>query len=252
MQQLWRARTRRGIDTIQKAFGKFYLIGPRHPDEPRSWYGVHQDSLDTLETVLRDFGGDGTHVGARFFSGDFYPRIWRGDESPAPDEAGVTAEWIATVRIARLLLGHLRNVCGYIEPVRGNDAVYGMEQRHLLILTCTEVESAWKSILTANAATPRRSGGRWTTEDYVRLLLPLRLNEWSVTLSAHPSYGAIAPFASWDSSRPTASLDWYDAYNAVKHDRENSLARATFERVSRSNGGLVHHDRCPIRYGASI
>jgi hypothetical protein len=37
----------------------------------------------------------------------------------------------------------------------------------------------------------------------------------------------VTPFASWNVGNPTASLPWYDAYNAVKHDRERNLGRAT-------------------------
>jgi hypothetical protein len=32
-------------------------------------------------------------------------------------------------------------------------------------------------------------------------------------------------------SAPTASLSWYDAYNAVKHDRESNFHRSTLENV---------------------
>ena len=41
--------------------------------------------------------------------------------------------------------------------------------------------------------------------------------------------GELAPFALWEEARPTGSLAWYDAYNAVKHDRERNFSRATLE-----------------------
>ena len=52
--------------------------------------------------------------------------------------------------------------------------------------------------------------------------LALYQNEWTDDL---------APFASWNSANSTASLPWYDAYNAAKHDRENSRARANLRAV---------------------
>jgi hypothetical protein len=228
MQQLWRAQTKRGIETIQKGTTQYYLHGPLHNDEPRSAYGGTIGDLDSLEQILKAYAGDGRYELSPFLSGEFHPRIWRGKESPDPDAAGITKEWIATVRINRVLTGRLRELFGYVDPDRQNDTSFGFEQRSLLILACTEVESAWKSVLTANGAAPRRGNGRWSTEDYVRLLQPLRLAEWSVKLSSHPNYGQITPFRLWDAARPTASLSWYDSYNKVKHDRETTLPCATF------------------------
>jgi hypothetical protein len=228
VEKLWRARTNRGIETIQKHAGRFYVIPPTHPDFPRSQWGGNEDEESKLPQVLHSQGGfDGTVVESPFFSGEFHPRIWRGEESPKSVDAGLGREWISTVRATRMLYARLRDVFRCIEPVKRQDSTFGHEQRELLMLASTEVESAWKSVLVANGASPRRGPDRWTTEDYVRLLVPMRLAEWSVSLSAHPDYGKIAPFASWNASKPTTSLTWYDAYNAVKHDRENELALAT-------------------------
>lgn len=228
---LWRARTFRGVDTIRKSASHFYLIPPLHPDEPRSSWGGHTDTLDKLEIVLKAYQSDGTQVPTTFHSGEFCPRIWRGDESPLPADAGFLGESVSTVRVVRLLLDRLAELFTYIEPSRPNDTTFGIAQRELLILACTEVETALRSILIANNATARGGGHRWTTADYYRLFSPLRLAEWSVTLLAHTGYGVISPFASWEVARPTASLAWYDAYNAVKHDREANLPRATFANV---------------------
>ena len=37
----------------------------------------------------------------------------------------------------------------------------------------------------------------------------------------------ICPFKSWNASSPTKSLNWYDDYNAIKHDREQKFHKAT-------------------------
>lgn len=231
MRLLWRAETERGFYTICKSEKEFYLIPPRHPAHPRSSYGRAIGRLEDLEAVLRAHGDDGSHVVSPFRSGEYHPRIWRGDESPKPEETEQLAAAVTSIRMVRLLLAKLRDLFAYVEPARLNDPAFGIAQRELLILACTEVEAAWRSVLVANGAVPRRGADRWTTEDYVKLIDPHRLTEWSVTISVNPAYGSITPFEAWDPDRPTASLCWYSAYNAVKHDRERNLEQATFGAV---------------------
>lgn len=229
VQQLWRTRTNRGVDTIEKARGEFYLIPPKHPEAPRVDWGGHQDVEAKLPTILKAYGGDGVVVASPFYAGEFHPRIWRNQESPTPLDAGLRGEWISSVRATRMLYARLRDLFRCIEPARTQDATFGFEQRELLMLASTEVESAWKSTLVANGASPLcGKPDRWTTVDYVRLLRPMRLAEWSVSLSSHPDYGLLAPFAGWNSAAATTSLPWYDAYNSVKHDREKKLGLASF------------------------
>ncbi len=49
---------------------------------------------------------------------------------------------------------------------------------------------------------------------------------------AYPWLDPIKPFATWGKSgKPTRDLVWYNAYNAVKHDREGKFSRATLEHV---------------------
>ena len=227
MQDFFRARLANGIATIVIDDGKFALNPLYDRDHSDGLFGGHVGTVEELGGTLKWYGGDGSYCASPFHSGEFHPRIWRGNESPSPEEAGIAREWIISVRIGRQLFGRLRELFGYIEPHPQNDLVHGMQQRELLILACTEVESAWKSILKTNGLTQ----DRWTTTDYVKLLKPLRLAEWSVRLSSHPDYPTITPFQSWNEIAPTKSLGWYDAYNSVKHDRENGMQQATFANV---------------------
>jgi hypothetical protein len=48
-----------------------------------------------------------------------------------------------------------------------------------------------------------------------------------VALKDYPDLGQFSPFYSWKRSCPTKSLSWYDAYNAVKHHREERFKLAT-------------------------
>jgi len=49
-----------------------------------------------------------------------------------------------------------------------------------------------------------------------------------------------APFENWkeDSKKPSQDLEWYAAYNAVKHDRETNFPQATLLRAFQAVTGL--------------
>ena len=163
-------------------------------------------------------------VRSRFEPGTFYQRMWRPHECPGPaDRMSVRLARVSTIRHSRILSGRFRELMNYIEPDRAHDEVCSHEVRQLLLLACMEVESAWRSVLVANGADKDARLTRW---DYVRLGPAMRLGDWLVRLSAHPEYGAVAPFRDWTPRTPT--LGWYDAYNDTKHDREGALQRATF------------------------
>jgi hypothetical protein len=56
----------------------------------------------------------------------------------------------------------------------------------------------------------------------------MHLDQCAVAFSNFPWLSPISPFDGWGhTGRPSQDLEWYDAYNAVKHDRENSFERAT-------------------------
>ena len=178
-----------------------------------------------FERVCDDYGIV-EKVRSKLAPGQYFSRMWREGECPHPRENGLLlVPWVSTVRYARILYARFRDVTGYIEPTRAHDAVHGHEIRQLLLLACTEVESAWRSILQLNwPACP----DRLTTNQYVQLCAAMGLDEWEVRLSAHPTYGALSPFAGWDPQQPTESLRWYAAYNETKHSREGGLEDATF------------------------
>jgi hypothetical protein len=155
--------------------------------------------------------------------GMYFPRVYRGPEHPPIDRGARTA----TMRAARSLFARLREIFQVVEPTADHHKVYGHDLRQLLILACTEVESSWRAILTANGY----PGERWTTMDYVKLLEPMKLDSYALTLATHPEYGVLTPFEGWDVNDPTRSLRWYDAYNATKHNREAELNRATLRAV---------------------
>jgi hypothetical protein len=127
-----------------------------------------------------------------------------------------------------LLLSRFDDVAQFIQPDARNLSVFSHQLRELLILACTEVETSLRGVL----ATSKKSithETRLTTNDFYRVCDPLFLREYSLELRHYPSLPKIRPFLEWDERKPTKSLGWYDAYNAVKHDRANALHLATMK-----------------------
>lgn len=166
--------------------------------------------------------------------GHLNPRIYRPiaskpvDYHPPQDTRAITHLDIQL----ELFSDTIKRILRHIEPIDAHLSVFSHEIRNLLILACTEVEAQWKGILKANRydfSTDSRGVERATTSDYVKLNLALRLSEYVSCLPYTPDISPRAPFKDWDPSQPTKSLQWYSAYNAVKHDREAQFSQASLE-----------------------
>ncbi|HEU5408736.1 MAG TPA: hypothetical protein VFU48_13285, partial [Nitrospira sp.] len=132
----------------------------------------------------------------------------------------------AAEQALRLLVERLDELLLYIEPDSNGLNAYSHKTRELLILACTEVENTWKHYMRLAGVTSI-TGGDLTTKDYVRLLGPLFLSEFEISLKPYGNVSSMRPFFGWDSTAPTKSLPWYDAYNKTKHDRSTHFGEAT-------------------------
>jgi hypothetical protein len=171
--------------------------------------------------------------GYRFFplklaAGEYYLRMARTTHDRMKESPGFHpgntqySELIETSRGQLVALREqLERIFRTVHPVPANYGAYGHDIRNLLILAATEVEAHWKGVLTANGV----AGGN--TNDYVKLLPAMKLDEYALRLPFYPWLPEVAPFSGWSSTAPTRSLSWYDAYNAVKHDREKEFQRGT-------------------------
>ncbi|MGA8598075.1 MAG: hypothetical protein WB676_25440 [Bryobacteraceae bacterium] len=160
--------------------------------------------------------------------GEYYRRMARPTSDLLNDSPGVNPENSQireSIENSRgqlvALRDQLERIFRVVHPVPTNFDTYGHDIRNLLILAATEVEAHWKGILKENGA----SGVN--TNDYVKLLPAMKLDEYSLRLPYYPWLSPVAPFRGWSGSAPTQSLTWYDAYNAVKHDRESAFNRGT-------------------------
>jgi len=124
-----------------------------------------------------------------------------------------------------LLIERLDEMLLFIEPTAQSLATHSHKARELLILACTEVEAQWKHHLQRGGVTPPKAG--FTTNEYVKLCDPLRLEEYEVTLPRYAGVPPARPFLGWSAAAPTQTIPWYDAYNKTKHDRKAHFDAAT-------------------------
>jgi len=59
-----------------------------------------------------------------------------------------------------------------------------------------------------------------------------------------------SPFSGWDITQPTKSISWYDAYNAVKHNRGINRHKASLKSVINSVAAI--HILLEAQYGREI
>lgn len=162
--------------------------------------------------------------------GHYYPRIVRppdqhihkfpGSAPGAHKDADAIAVAFGQLNV---LTRQLAEICQTVHPTKNTLNTYGHAIRNLLILACTEVESHWRGILEENGIKKKR----YSTSDYVQILPAMHLDEYTLTFANYPWLDCRRPFQGWSAGAPTKSLKWYDAYNAVKHDRENNFSLAT-------------------------
>lgn len=194
-------------------------------------------SFPTLKDwVIKSFG-DTEPTMSGYVPGTFYKRIWRPLASPGSFHKAISQEKLTESFVAlRILLSKLETLFETIEPSELNLPAYGHKIREILLLACMEVESSWSAVLKENGYS---TGGRFTTNDYVKLSGPMLLDGYTLSPQSYPSFPAFAPFKDWTASNPTTSLSWYDAYNKTKHDREGNLNVGTLDNAVRSVGAAV-------------
>jgi hypothetical protein len=207
-----------------------------HENMAPSTLGSHlaRDGKDVL-TIIKEVFPASPFYKLLLGPGEYYPRMARPGSTHPLESPGYNFDKSATARNVRItstgqlyaLIQELQTICRVVHPVPANFQASGHEIRNLLILACTEVEAQWKGALTANGAKAK------TRDDYVKLSAVMKLGEYKVSLPWFPWMDPIAPFENWV---PTAkniqqNIPWYIAYNAVKHDRENSFHEGTLKDV---------------------
>lgn len=181
------------------------------------------DPLDCVKATRQDW----TFIEMAFAPGEYHPRMARASTShpnDAPTAHPDNQQNKVLIETSRgqlvALQEQMERIFRTVHPTEKNFETYGHNIRNLLLLSATEVEAHWKGILKANGVDGT------STNDYIKLLSAMKLDEYAIALPFYPWLPPIKPFAGWSASAPTKSLRWYDAYNAVKHDRELHFERA--------------------------
>ena len=193
--------------------------------------------------ILAMIGGDLVTqlVETKLAPGEYYPCMARPmDAHPAesPGYSPGNEQMKDEIAIAEgqliALARQLEGICQVVHPLSDNLRAFGHDIRNLLILACTEVEAHWRRVLDKHCVTPMH-GHYFTTADYVKLAKPLKLNEYAAAFPYYPWLDAIKPFEDWgQTKKPTQELPWYNAYNAVKHNRGEEFEKATLLHAFRS------------------
>jgi len=209
-------------------FAKLALLG-----SPRSG-----ENVDAFLRSLNDRYKAATHEWkvrvASLKPGEYYPRVHRPvtdihvwpNPSPAtippPMDDQLRDELARSAMQIASLTRRFDEICAYIHPDLANWHIYGIESRNLLLLAAMEVEAQCRAILKANSYSA--TNDRFNTKDFVKLSAPLKLADYAVAFTQFPWIEPISPFFGWNVTNPSKSLDWYDAYNQTKHDREANVA----------------------------
>lgn len=139
------------------------------------------------------------------------------------------------IRAFLLLQEDLQRLFQYVEPADTNLPCYSYRIHELLLRSCVEVEANCKAILTENGY---QRAGDWNMTDYCAIERSHRLSSYRIRLPFWDGNESIRrPFAAWAGGG--THLEWYGAYNQVKHDRHSSFQRATFQNAIDAVAGLA-------------
>lgn len=116
----------------------------------------------------------------------------------------------------------LSNTSRYVEP-QGQENVYSFEFAKIIILACTEVESAFKQLCKLIDGNDHDRGRMDTDYNPIILGVYPKIVDSEVYISRLGR--TEKPFENWNSS----SLSWWRAYNKIKHNRDSYFQKATYE-----------------------
>ncbi len=207
-----------GVPSPKQVVGAHFSVSARHT--PQEAFASHFNWVNT-QVALREL---------TLAPGHYYARMVRPTDlgplnrpGTSPGAARFVGEVAQAIGQLCSLVGRLSSICQVVEPDAANLKTFGHEIRECLVIAAMEVESSWKAILRANGSLGL------TTNDYVKLLPAMRLDQYEIAFNRYPKLNRVRPFAGWDPASPTKSLGFYSAYHSVKHDRESNFADGTLE-----------------------
>jgi hypothetical protein len=165
-------------------------------------------------------------------------------------DARYCQERTSLCRAYKMLEQDLEILFEYIEPCDANKLTHSHRTFELMLRASTEFEANCKGILLANGYSPTkrdRSGaimprlsGEWNITDYWRINRAIKLSEYKVLLKSwHPTPLQLQPFRDWQGVASYQRLNWYQAYNDAKHNRDTKFERSNFANTIEAIAGLL-------------
>jgi hypothetical protein len=207
-----------GVTNPERGAGTFFRAEPGE-----DFY----DCIRRQTLWLTDGVTEGRFHEAALGPGEYYPRMSRplalARESMLWSRSVLTEKDFVANSRGQLtsLTRKLQTICQTVQPSEKNLGAFGHEIRNLLILAASEAEMHWRGVLVANG----RLLPKFNSNEYVKLIEPLKLLDYAITLHDFPDLQPVRPFAGWSKGDPTNTLGWYNAYNGVKHNREDEFER---------------------------
>ena len=138
-----------------------------------------------------------------------------------------TTSFRAYIRAFALLEKDLQELFDYIEPTDNNKIVYSHRIYEMFLRACTEFESNAKFILKNNNYI--KDDNSYNIIDYYKLNTAMKLNDYLIKINIwEGDNNIIAPFKEWSFGH---SLEWYQDYNSVKHDRNTNFHLANLSNL---------------------
>jgi hypothetical protein len=144
------------------------------------------------------------------------------------------------VRAYLLIQKDLTRLFEYVEPSDLSAAAYSYRIHELLMRTCIEVEANFRAILSENDYRPNLN--RFQTpilnmSVYKKVDISHHLSSYEVSLPIWEGTSQLfKPFAPWENG---GSIEWYEAYNQSKHDRQESFKLANLRVLVSAVAGLL-------------
>ncbi|ODS57086.1 MAG: hypothetical protein ABS40_05850 [Agrobacterium sp. SCN 61-19] len=144
------------------------------------------------------------------------------------------------VRAYLLIQKDLERLFEYVEPSPEAELTFSFRIHELLMRTCIEVEANFKAILDANIYTPainRFQQPIYNMSVYKKVNASHHLSSYEVMLPLwNGPRKILKPFEGWNTGK---GIDWYQAYNASKHDRLQEFKQANMGALISAVSGLL-------------
>ena len=148
------------------------------------------------------------------------------------------------VRALQLIQNDLQSIFEFVEPSNEGKSAYSYRIHALFMRTCIEIEANFKAIFDENTFTPPKNRSL-NMMDYRKIDASHHLSSYRVMLPIWNGTSPIwTPFEAWrarrgQSNQGVATIAWYKAYNASKHDRHEAFKQANFENLVNAVAGLL-------------